>query len=113
MTKGRLAVFGVALLLSACNANSKPAETATATAAPSTLPELAPLADKYGFVRMDTLMQSHPSAGQLAALNQQIDTLRAQVGAPQSSQDAAKLRATQVELQHELEAAAKRAQGVW
>jgi len=97
-------------ILSACHgsaaSHTSVASSLTSTDHVSSDAGLTPLADRYGFVRMDTLVRMHPMAGQLAALDRQIMTLQAQLGTPQSAQDVATLRAEQAALQQQLEAAA-------
>lgn len=105
-----------ALLLSACHGSSQHAQTSASTA-PTADPSTAdaaflPLSDKYGFVRMDALMRSHPLAAQLAAMNSQLMTLQAELGQPQSASDLASIRATQVTLQKQLDAAGAHAQSL-
>jgi hypothetical protein len=105
------------LPLCACHGSSNKSSSA-ATSVPrfsstDTLPSdasLQPLSDRYGFVRMETLMRTHPLAGDLANLDRQIASLQSQFGAPRVARDTAYLRAAQKSLQHELEEAAARTQ---
>jgi hypothetical protein len=114
-------VFALSALLcvplSACHGSSH-GSAAQPTSRPSfsstdNLPSdssLQPLSDRYGYVRMDTLMRAHPLAASLANLDRQIATLQAQLAMPRAAQDTADLRAAQKNLQGQLEQASARAQ---
>lgn len=108
----------LSLPLSACHGSSNPSSAATSVpqfSSTDSLPSdasLQPLSDRYGFVRMETLMRTHPLAGDLANLDRQIAALQAQIGAPRIARDVAYLRAAQTSLQQELEGAATRARAL-